>query len=92
MLHYRIEAVTSSDQKASVARLQMFIEVHTCIYYSSHKFQLCISTVYCKLFKVEKFCGFRRSIGKHKTFTVKHFHLVLKMVGHDPGSSLKEFL
>ena len=25
---YRIEAVTSSDQKASVARLQMFIEVH----------------------------------------------------------------
>ena len=26
-MYYRIEAVTSSDQKASVARLQMFIEV-----------------------------------------------------------------
>ena len=26
------------------------------------------------------------------TFTVKHFHLVLKMAGYNPGSSLKEFL
>ena len=48
--------------------------------------------VYCKSFKVEKLCGFRGSIGKHETFTVKHFHLVLKMVDHGQGSSLKEFL
>ena len=61
-------------------------------------------TVYCKSFKVEKF---RRSIVKRKTFTVKHFRLVLanidsifsvssymvlKMAGHGPGPSLKEFL
>ena len=46
-------------------------------------------TVYCKLFEVEKFRWFCGSIGKHETFTVKHFHLVLKMVGHGPGSSLK---
>ena len=46
-------------------------------------------TVYCKLFEVEKFRGFRRSISKWKTFTVKHFYLVLKMAGHGPGSSLK---
>ena len=37
--------------------------------------------VYCKSFKVEKFLGFHGSIGKHETFTVKHFHLVLKMAG-----------
>ena len=47
------------------------------------------NTVYCKSFKVEKFHGFHGSIGKHKTFTVKHFHLVLKMADHSPGSSLK---
>ena len=46
-------------------------------------------TIYCKSFEVEKFCGFRGSIGRCKTFTVKHFHSVLKMVGHGPGSSLK---
>ena len=50
-----------------------------------------LHTVYCKLFEVENFCGFCGSIGKHKTFTVKHFHLVLKMVDHSPGSSLKNF-
>ena len=44
---------------------------------------------YCELFDVEKFCGFHGSIGKRKTFTVKHFHLVLKMAGHSPGPSLK---
>ena len=49
------------------------------------------NAIYCKSFKVEKFCGFRRSIVKRKTFTVKYFCLVLKMVGHSPGSSLKEF-
>ena len=38
---------------------------------------------------MEKFRGFCRSIGKRETFTVKHFYLVLKMVGHSPGSSLK---
>ena len=38
-------------------------------------------TVCYKLFVVEKFRGFRRSIGKHKTFMVKHFHLVLRMAG-----------
>ena len=33
-MHYRIEAVISSDQNASVARLQMFIEVFSdCIMY-----------------------------------------------------------
>ena len=36
-----------------------------------------------------KFCGFHGSIGKHETFTVKHFHLVLQMAGHGPESSLK---
>ena len=46
-------------------------------------------TVYCKSFEVEKFCGFCRSIGKRETFTVKHFHLVLKVAGHSPGFSLK---
>ena len=46
-------------------------------------------TVYCKSFEMEKFCRFRGSIGKRKTFTVKHFHLVIKMVGHGWGSSLK---
>ena len=30
-------------------------------------------TIYCKLFEVEKFCGFHRLIGKCETFTVKHF-------------------
>ena len=49
------------------------------------------TTVYCKLFEVEKFCGFRWSVGKRKSFKVKHFHLVLKMTGHGPGSSLKNF-
>ena len=47
--------------------------------------------VYYKLFEVEKFRRFRKSIAKRKTFTVKHFHLVLKMAGHGPGSTLKEF-
>ena len=47
------------------------------------------TTVYCKSFKVEKFCGFCRLIGKHETFTVKYFHLVLKMANQIPGSSLK---
>ena len=28
-------------------------------------------TVYCKLFEVEKFCGFCRLISNHKTFPVK---------------------
>ena len=45
------------------------------------------NTVYCKSFEVEKFCRFCGSIGKRETFTVKHFHLVLKMVGHGPGFS-----
>ena len=49
------------------------------------------STVYCKSFEVEKFCGFFGSIGKRETFTVKNFQLILKMVGHGPGSSLKNF-
>ena len=34
-------------------------------------------------------------MGKHETFTVKHFRFdnrTLKMAGHGPGSSLKEFL
>ena len=47
------------------------------------------NTVYCKSFKVEKFHRFRGPFGKHQTFTVKHFHLVLKMASHGPGSSLK---
>ena len=34
-------------------------------------------TVYCKLFEVEKFRGFRRLIGDRKTFPVKLFILVL---------------
>ena len=47
-------------------------------------------TVYCKSFEVEKFRGFCGSIGKRETFTVKHFHFVLKIAGHrGPGSSLK---
>ena len=29
--------------------------------------------VYCKLFEVEKFCGFRRLIGDRETFPAKHF-------------------
>ena len=44
---------------------------------------------------MEKFYGFRRPIGKRKTFTVKHFHFdnrALKMAGHGSGSFLKEFL
>ena len=45
--------------------------------------------IYCKSFEVEKFCGFHRSIGKRKTFTVKHFHLVLKMAGHGSGSCIR---
>ena len=52
-------------------------------------------TIYCKSFEVEKFCGFHGSVGKHETFTIKHFHFdnrALKMAGHSPGSSLKEFL
>ena len=49
----------------------------------------CLITIYCKLFEVEKFRGFHGSIGKRETFTVKHFHLVLKMAGHGPGSFLK---
>ena len=47
------------------------------------------NTIYCKSFEVEKFRGFRGSFGKRETFIVKHFHLVLKMAGHGPGSSLK---
>ena len=31
------------------------------------------TTVYCKLFKVEKFCGFRGLIGDRETFPAKHF-------------------
>ena len=49
-------------------------------------------TVYCKSFKVEKIHGFCRSIDKRETFMLKHFRLVLKMAGHGPGSTLKEFL
>ena len=49
-----------------------------------------MNTVYCKLFEVEKFHGFCRSIDKCKAFTEKHFCLVLKMAGHSPGSTLIE--
>ena len=34
-------------------------------------------------------------VAKHETFALKHFcfdNTALKMAGHDPGSSLKEFL
>ena len=48
-------------------------------------------TVYCKSFEVEKFHGFCGSIGKRKTFIVKHFDLVLKIASHGPGFSLKNF-
>ena len=49
-------------------------------------------TVYCKLFKVEMIRGFCGSIDKRETFILKHFRLVLKMAGHGPGSTLKQFL
>ena len=48
-------------------------------------------TTYCKSFEVKKFCRFYESIGKSKTFTLKHFCFdngVLKMAGHCPGSFL----
>ena len=65
--------------------IRTYIHTHTRTY--TH-------AVYCKSLKVEKICRFCGPIGKCKTFTVKHFHLVLKMAGHGtcPGSSLKEFL
>ena len=50
--------------------------------------QLTSYTVYCKSFEVEKFRGFRGSIGKRETFSVNLFRFdnrVLKMAGHGPG-------
>ena len=34
-------------------------------------YAVCRSTVYCKLFEVEKFRGFRGIVGNHETFPVK---------------------
>ena len=39
-------------------------------------------TVYCKLFKVEKFRGFRGLIGDRETFPAKHFRSSFKLECH----------
>ena len=40
------------------------------------------STVYCKLFEVEKFRGFRGLIGDSETFPAKHFRSSFKLECH----------
>ena len=82
----------------------MYVRVHTFIILIcygtvvgrglvSYYLVMCVYYIYRhrKSFEVEKLCGFCGSIDTHETFTVKHFLLVLKMAGHGPGSTLKEF-
>ena len=46
------------------------------------------NTVYCKLFEVEKFRGFRRLIVDHETFPAKLFQSSFKLEYH--GRTLQE--
>ena len=48
--------------------IQTYIHTYISLKYIRTKQRL---IMYCKSFKVEKFCGFRRLIGKRKTFPVK---------------------
>ena len=47
-----------------------------------------MTTVYCKLFEVEKFRGFRGLIGDRETFLAKHFCSSFKLEYH--GRTLQE--
>ena len=41
-----------------------------------------VNTIYCKLFEVQKFCGFCGLIGERETFPAKHFRSSYKVECH----------